>query len=85
MKKLISYVLLAAAFALPVAYNVVNAEKAYAVEGVSIIELQDGTKLQIDGLNVYVLGLDGKLTPVSDGTHTAKDGSKIVTKNGKLS
>lgn len=36
-------------------------------------ELQDGTKIEIDGANISVVGADGSKTPAPDGTHTLKD------------
>jgi hypothetical protein len=47
-------------------------------------ELQDGTKIEVIGDKVEVIGKDGKKTPAPDGEHTLKDGSKITTKGGLI-
>lgn len=73
MKKLLSLAVLAAALAFTTT--------ALANEAV---ELKDGTKVEIKGEDVFVIGADGKATPAPDGTHEAKDGHKITTKGGKL-
>lgn len=46
--------------------------------------LQDGTKVIVDGESVYVVEADGSTSPAPDGTHQAKDGSTITTKDGKV-
>ncbi|MBL0318525.1 MAG: hypothetical protein IPP74_04435 [Alphaproteobacteria bacterium] len=48
------------------------------------VELKDGTQIQIKGEEVFVVGKDAKLTPAPDGSHAAKDGSTINTKDGKI-
>lgn len=45
-------------------------------------ELKDGTKIEIQGDKVFVIGADGKETPAPDGTHVLKDGTSITTKGG---
>ena len=47
-------------------------------------ELKDGTKIEITGEKVEVIGKDGKKTPAPDGEHTLKDGSKVTTKAGMI-
>lgn len=59
--------------------------------------LQDGTKIEIDGENVYVIRAgDGSVkpgaaavkkpqrTPAADGTYRLKSGKTLQVKNGKL-
>ncbi len=47
-------------------------------------ELKDGTKIEITGDKVEVIGKDGKKSPAPDGEHTLKDGSKVTTKGGMI-
>ncbi len=47
-------------------------------------ELKDGTKIEITGDKVEVIGKDGKKSPAPDGEHTLKDGSKLTTKGGMV-
>lgn len=47
-------------------------------------ELKDGTKIEITGDKVEVVGKDGKKTPAPDAEHTLKDGSKVTTKGGMI-
>jgi hypothetical protein len=47
-------------------------------------ELKDGTKIEITGDKVEVVGKDGKKTPAPDAEHTLKDGSKVTTKGGVI-
>jgi uncharacterized protein YdeI (BOF family) len=47
-------------------------------------ELKDGTKIEITGDKVEVVGKDGKKTAAPDGEHTLKDGSKVTTKGGMI-
>lgn len=47
-------------------------------------ELQDGTKIEITGDMVAVVGADGAKTPAPDGEHTLKDGTKVKTMGGKI-
>lgn len=46
-------------------------------------ELKDGTRLDMEGNQVFVVSTDGNRTPAPDGTHVLKDGSAVVVKNGK--
>jgi hypothetical protein len=46
--------------------------------------LKDGTKVQVEGDKVFVLDAKGEKKPAPDGTHEAKDGSKLTTKGGLL-
>ncbi len=47
-------------------------------------ELKDGTKIEITGDKVEVVGKDGKKSPAPDAEHTLKDGSKVTTKGGMI-
>lgn len=47
-------------------------------------ELKDGTKIEITGDKVEVVGKDGKKSPAPDGEHTLKDDSKVTTKGGMI-
>lgn len=47
-------------------------------------ELKDGTKIEITGDKVEVIGKDGKKSPAPDAEHTLKDGSKVTTKGGMI-
>ena len=48
------------------------------------VTLKDGTKVSIEGENVFVVGADGAKTPAPDGEHELADGSKVKTAGGKL-
>lgn len=50
----------------------------------AVVELQDGTKVKIEGENVFVVAADGTATPAPDGAHVTKDGQTINTKDGKI-
>ena len=60
-----------------------KAEVAPAVE-MKEVTLKDGTKVSIEGENVFVVGADGAKTPAPDGEHELADGSKVKTAGGKL-
>ncbi len=47
-------------------------------------ELKDGTKIEITGDKVEVIGKDGKKTAAPDGDHVLKDGSTIHVKGGMI-
>ncbi len=47
-------------------------------------ELKDGTKIEITGDKVEVIGKDGKKTAAPDGDHVLKDGSTITVKGGMI-
>lgn len=55
-----------------------------AKEAVKEVTLKNGTKVSIEGESVFVIGADGKKTPAPDATHELADGTKIVTKAGKI-
>jgi hypothetical protein len=46
--------------------------------------LKDGTKVEITGDDVVVVGKDGAKTPAPDATHELADGTKVTTKGGKI-
>src|SRR5579871_4416522 len=47
-------------------------------------ELKDGTKVEIGADNsVNLVNADGTKTPAPDGTHTLKDGTTLMVKDGK--
>lgn len=48
------------------------------------VTLKDGTKISIEGQNVFVVSDDGTKTPAPDGVHSLADGSTITTKGGTL-
>jgi hypothetical protein len=90
-KLMTKYALMLAAAGLLVATPaVVKAEEAAApapaAEAPAAVEaeLADGTKVMIEGDMVSVVAADGAKTPAPDGEHTLKDGSKVVTKDGKI-
>ena len=60
------------------------AEDAAAESTVQTLDLKDGTKVQVDGDNVSVVGADGAVTAAADGTHETADGKTITTKDGKI-
>ncbi len=93
MKKFVFLSLIAAALAMPVALvstasSATDAPATPAVTEVKseakILELKDGTKVEVLGEAVSVIGKDGNKTPAPDGTHELKDGSKVTTKGGKI-
>ena len=47
-------------------------------------ELKDGTKVEITGDKVEVIGKDGKKTAAPDGDHALKDGTTITVKGGMI-
>jgi uncharacterized protein YdeI (BOF family) len=58
---------------------------APAAGAVKKVELKDGSWAQVEGDMVKVSKDAGKTwMPAPDGTHEAKDGSKVTTKGGKL-
>lgn len=58
-------------------------EAAAAVE-VKEVTLKNGTKVSIEGENVFVVAADGAKTPAPDGEHELADGTKVKTAGGKL-
>lgn len=60
-----------------------KAEVAPAVE-MKEVTLKDGTKVSIEGENVFVVGADGAKTPAPDGEHELADGTKVKVAGGKL-
>ena len=69
-----------AAAAAPAAVAAPAAEEVKTVAG----ELKDGTKIEITGDKVEVVGKDGAKTAAPDGEHTLKDGTKVTTKGGMI-
>lgn len=59
------------------------AEAAAPVEAKEVT-LKDGTKVSIEGENVFVVGADGAKTPAPDGEHELADGTKVKTAGGKV-
>lgn len=47
-------------------------------------ELEDGTKVSIEGDVVSVVAADGTKTAAPDGEHKLKDGTTVTVKEGKL-
>ena len=47
-------------------------------------ELKDGTKIEMKGSEVFLIGKDGASIPAPDGTHTLASGKEITTKDGKV-
>ncbi len=47
-------------------------------------ELEDGTKVSVEGDMVSVVAADGTKTPAPDGEHKTKDGMTLVVKDGKI-
>lgn len=89
------YVLMLAAAGLMFAPAIVKAEDAApaaapaaeaAAEAPAAVEheLEDGTKVSVEGDMVSVVAADGTKTPAPDGEHKAKDGTVINVKDGKL-
>jgi len=86
------YVLMLAAAGLMFAPAIVKAEEhaapaaAAAAEAPAAVEheLEDGTKVSVEGDMVSVVAADGTKTPAPDGEHKAKDGTVINVKDGKL-
>lgn len=69
--------------AAPAAAAEVKAEAVAPVE-VKEVTLKDGTKVSIEGENVFVVGADGAKTPAPDAEHELADGTKVKTVGGKL-
>lgn len=83
--------MLAAAGLLVAAPAVVKAEEhgadhATSTEASAAMEheLEDGTKVSVEGDMVSVVAADGTKTPAPDGEHKAKDGTTLTVKDGKL-
>lgn len=57
---------------------------ADAEVAVKAATLKDGTKIEITGDDVVVVGADGAKTPAPDATHELADGTKVTTKGGKI-
>lgn len=74
----------------PVAISAAQAEDhAPAAEATTTTEvkdlvLKDGTKVQVDGEMVYVIGDGNTKTAAPDGEHELADGTKIKTMGGKI-
>ena len=47
------------------------------------VTLKDGTKVVIEGENVFTVAEDGAKTPAPDGEHELADGTKIKVAGGK--
>lgn len=62
----------------------VAAEAAVVAPEVKEVTLKDGTKVSIEGENVFVVGADGAKTPAPDGEHVLADDTKVKTMGGKL-
>jgi hypothetical protein len=76
-------------FALPVSAQASEhaapaAEHAAPAAEAKEVTLKDGTKVSIHGDMVSVVAADGKKEPAKDGEHELADGTKVVTKDGKL-
>jgi len=97
MKKLVLTALFASvasvAFATPAAPHAAPAQAAPAAAAPAAAkaevktvaaELKDGTKIEITGDKVEVVGKDGKKAPAPDAEHVLKDGTKVVTKGGVI-
>ncbi len=83
------YVMMLAAAGLLVAAPAVvkaNEEHAAHSEATAAVEheLEDGTKVSVEGDSVSVVAADGTKTAAPDGEHKLKDGTTITTKDGKL-
>ncbi len=80
--------LLAAAAFVAFAPAIVSAEETHATHedhaAVKHLELEDGTKVSVEGDAVFVVAADGTKTSAPDGEHKAKDGTVITTKDGKI-
>lgn len=84
--------MLAAAGLLVAAPAIVKAEEAAAPAAAATAEapaameheLEDGTKVSVEGDMVSVVAADGTKTPAPDGEHKTKDGMTLVVKDGKL-
>lgn len=46
--------------------------------------LKDGTKISIEGENIFIVSDDGTKSLAPDGVHTMADGTTLTTKGGKL-
>lgn len=60
------------------------APAAAAATEAKVVELKDGTKVEVAGESVSVVNADGTKTPAPDGTHELKDGTTVTTKGGKI-
>lgn len=65
---------------------VVLPPKDIGAPAVEMVEatLKDGTKISIEGENIFFVSDDGTKTPAPDGKHTLADGTTMETKGGKL-
>lgn len=92
MKKFAMLSLAVAALVLPTVASADDAKPAAApaaaapaMAAAKKVELKDGSWAQVAGDSVTVSKDGGKTwTPAPDGTWEAKDGSKLVTKGGKV-
>lgn len=83
------YVLMLALAGLVAAPAVVKAEEhaaPAAAEAPAAMEheMEDGSKIVVEGDMVSVVAKDGTKTPAPDGEHKAKDGTVVTVKEGKL-
>lgn len=69
--------------AAPAAAPAAEAHAAAPVE-IKEVTLKDGTKVSIEGDNVFVVAADGAKTPAPDGEHELADGTKVKTAGGKV-
>ncbi len=76
--------LLAATPALAMEPKAPAATEAAATMEAKEATLKDGTKVSIEGENVFVVGADGAKTPAPDGEHELADGTKVKTMGGKI-
>lgn len=60
------------------------AAEAAAPAEVKELTLADGTKVNVKGEEVFVVGADGTETPAPDGEHALADGTTVKTMGGKL-
>lgn len=84
MKKLLTLSVLAAALATPAFATPTATESKPAAATAQMLELKNGTKIEVMGEKVSVLNADGTKTPAPDGMHELKDGSKVTTKGGMM-
>ena len=70
--------------AAPAAEMAAPAAEAVAPVEVKEVTLKDGTKVSIEGDNVFVVAADGAKTPAPDGEHELADGTKVKTAGGKV-
>lgn len=82
--------MLAAAGFVAFAPAVVKAEDTHAAHSEAEVHaakeatLKDGTKISIEGDQVYVVAADGTKTAAPDGEHTLSDDTHVTTKDGKV-